>query len=289
MTAPRGVRSTETWWNFYAAQLATARSIMDRAHETLPAYASGTCKLCHWYSSCLKAVKAADDLTLISELGRAKRDAMCGEIRTVTELATINPKAYTKGKKTAFAGIGPDTLGKFHERAKLLSSPNPKPYLKIPIMLPIHEFELFFDIEVDSMRDWCYLHGFIERRGRDNSTEKFIGYFTPDTTPKAEEAAFTQAMDYMRRAQPCAIFYYSKYERTIYRKLQAKYPNVCGADDIEALFEPTNTVDLYFNVVKPHTEWPTHDFLIKTLAKYLGFHWRDTHPSGAASIQWFDE
>lgn len=113
MTAPRGVRNTETWWDFYTAQLTTARGIMARTHETLPAYASGTCKLCHWYSSCLKAVKAAADLTLISELGRSKRDAMCGEIRTVAELATINPEAYTKGKKTAFAGIGPETLAKY--------------------------------------------------------------------------------------------------------------------------------------------------------------------------------
>ncbi|NGZ07913.1 MAG: TM0106 family RecB-like putative nuclease [Nitrospira sp. LK70] len=289
MSVSRGVRNTETWWDFYAAQLATARDIMARTHDTLPAYASGTCKLCHWYSSCFQAVKAADDLTLISELGRAKRDAMCSEIRTVTELATINPGVYTKGKKTVFTGIGPDTLAKFHERAKLLSSQNPRPYLKAPITLPTHEVEVFFDIEVDPMRDVCYLHGFIERRGRDNSTEKFIGYFTSDTAPEAEEAAFAQAMDYMRRAQPCAIFYYSKYERTMYRKLQAKYPTVCSADDIETLFEPTNTIDLYTDVVRPHTEWPTHDLSIKTLAKFLGFHWRDTHPSGAASIQWFDE
>jgi uncharacterized protein len=35
-------------------------------------------------------------------------------------------------------------------------------------------------------------------------------------------------------------------------------------------------------------EWPTWDFSIKTLAKYLGFSWRDTHPSGAASIEWFN-
>jgi len=25
----------------------------------------------------------------------------------------------------------------------------------------------------------------------------------------------------------------------------------------------------------------------KTLAKFLGFSWRDTHPSGGASIEWF--
>ena len=46
-------------------------------------------------------------------------------------------------------------------------------------------------------------------------------------------------------------------------------------------------MDLYFDVVLPKTEWPTKDYSIKTLAKYLGFSWRDTHPSGAASIKWF--
>jgi hypothetical protein len=35
------------------------------------------------------------------------------------------------------------------------------------------------------------------------------------------------------------------------------------------------------------TEWPTRDYSIKTLASYLGFKWRDTHPSGAASIEWY--
>jgi hypothetical protein len=36
------------------------------------------------------------------------------------------------------------------------------------------------------------------------------------------------------------------------------------------------------------TEWPTRNHSIKTLAKYLGFEWRDGHPSGAASVELFD-
>jgi RNase_H superfamily len=36
------------------------------------------------------------------------------------------------------------------------------------------------------------------------------------------------------------------------------------------------------------TERPTRDYSIKTLAEYLGFEWRDAHPSGAASIEWHD-
>jgi predicted RecB family nuclease len=27
---------------------------------------------------------------------------------------------------------------------------------------------------------------------------------------------------------------------------------------------------------------------LKTLAEYLGFTWRDAHPSGAAAVEWFD-
>jgi len=30
------------------------------------------------------------------------------------------------------------------------------------------------------------------------------------------------------------------------------------------------------------------DYSIKALAKYWGFSWRDTNPSGAASIEWLD-
>jgi uncharacterized protein len=37
------------------------------------------------------------------------------------------------------------------------------------------------------------------------------------------------------------------------------------------------------------TEWPTNNRSIKTLAKYLGFRWRDSNPSGAASIEWYNQ
>jgi len=53
------------------------------------------------------------------------------------------------------------------------------------------------------------------------------------------------------------------------------------------MFDPGVCIDLYGDVVCGHIEWPTNDYSIKTLAKYLGFNWRDTEPSGAASIEWY--
>lgn len=272
-------------WDDYQECLDHARAIAIRATETLPAYA-GICKNCVWYTACIMRLEAANDLTLIPELGRSKRDAMTGRIGSIRELARIEPADFIVGGKTVFAGIGPAILEKLHARAKLLTAENATPYLRAPISLPVADVELFFDIEVDPMRDICYLHGFVERRI--GTGERFVAFFAEAATPEAEERVFAQALRYMQASQPCAVYYYSKYERTIYRKLRQKYPHVCTEAEIEILFDPARSVDLYFDVVLKATEWPTRDFSIKTLAKHLGFAWRDTHPSGAASIEWFD-
>jgi predicted RecB family nuclease len=284
----QGQRNPMSMWAVYQGALPTAADIVSRQETTEAAY-SGTCKMCHWYTECQDQLAEADDLTLLPELGRAKRDALVNEITTVADLAITNVDHFVRGKKTIFQGIGAGTLEKFHERAKLVKTKNARPYLTEPLSLPRADVELFFDIETDPMRDICYLHGFVERHEGRGSTERYVAFFTDDTSEAEEERAFSEAWLYIKKNQPCVVYYYSKYERTIWRKLQAKYPGVCSEYDVEDLFDPARSVDLYFDVVKKATEWPTKDYSIKTLAVFLGFKWRDDHPSGAASIQWFDE
>lgn len=284
---PQGKRNARTLWEDYQDCLAEAQAIVGRSTDTLGAY-GGVCKLCHWYSACISSLTEANDLTLIPELGRTKRDVMREHVRTIRDLAAADPATFVAGRKTIFPGVGLSTLEKLHARAKLIAAgKNARPYLRDPIALPTADLELYFDVEVDPMRDICYLHGFVERRNGDNDAERFVAFFAEEPTAEAERQAFTEAWHYMQESQPCMIYYYSKYERTIYRKLQEKYPSVCTKDELEALFDPTRAVDLFFDVVLKATEWPTRDFSIKTLARYLGFEWRDTHPSGAASIEWF--
>ena len=287
--AARGARDPRCLWDEYKECLADAQGIVAGTTKTIPAYSSGICKNCVWYSTCVETLEKANDLTLIPFLGRSMRDKLSDRIGSIREFADITVDGFliADGKKTVFPGIGPDTLRKMHARAKLLAAENGKPYLRDAVALPHSDRELFFDIEVDPMRDVCYLHGFVERCGGDDSTERFVSFFADDESAEAEGQAFAEAWAYMQASMPCAIYYYSKYERTIYRKLRAKYPHVCSESDVEALFAPTHAVDLYFDVVFKATEWPTRDFSIKTLAKYLGFQWRDAHPSGAASIEWF--
>jgi predicted RecB family nuclease len=274
-------------WDDYQTALAEARSILARHITPLPAYSS-VCKLCHWHTHCVAQLTAADDLTLIPYIGRKERDVMQDSLPTIAALGESNPDGFIQGRKTVFRGIGPDRLRLFQARAAMLKASPPRPYLRAPVSLDLSPLELFFDVEVDPLRDVCYLHGFVERHQHDNATERFVAFFAEEPMPAAERDAFAAALDYLAARDRAVIYYYSKYERTTYRKLQQRYPDICTPEDVERLFEPARAVDLYGDVVMQATEWPTHDHSIKTLAKYLGFTWRDSHPSGAASIEWFD-
>ena len=101
--------------------------IVNRSCETSPAYSSGVCKNCVWYSACIAKLESNDDLTLIPELGRSKRDAMIGHVRSIKEFAATDTAMLLSGKKTVFSGIGLPTLEKLHNRAKLISKKDAKP------------------------------------------------------------------------------------------------------------------------------------------------------------------
>lgn len=284
---PLGKRGDQTLWSLYLHVREAVAAALSGQGAT-GAAASSMCKLCVWRSACLRTLKGAQDLTLLPELGRARRDALTEWFPTLEDLAGANVERHIRGKKTDFAGVGPEMLRRFQARAQLAISSDPQPYLKRPIVLPQSRTELFFDIEADPLRDLCYLHGFVLRDNRDSGTERFYAFFAEDVTPEAERDAFAAAWAFLQAHGDAAIYIYSKYERTLYRQLAAKYSDVCSSEAVETLFASSRVVDLYFDVVRPDTEWPTLDFSIKSIAKCLGFSWRDTNPSGAASIEWFD-
>jgi predicted RecB family nuclease len=260
---PQEARNPRTLWDEYEWALNEARAILARQVAPQPAYTS-VCKFCHWYTFCLKQLADTDDLTLIPFLGRSLRDVMQRAVPSIAAFAASNPEGFIDRRKTVFKGLGPDRLRLFHARAVMLSEAVPKPFLRAPVTLRAVPVELFFDVEVDPLRDICYLHGIVERRNGDSATERFIHFFTDEPTPEAEREAFAAAFQYLSGQADGAIYCYSKYERTIYRKLQARYPEVCDADDIERLFEPPRMMDLYGDVVLKATEWPTHDHSLKT-------------------------
>jgi hypothetical protein len=77
---------------------------------------------------------------------------------------------------------------------------------------------------IENIRCKQYLHGFVERNNGDNQTEQFHAFVANAANKAEEEGAFADAWTYVKSRQPCVIYYYSKYERTWWRKLRAMYP-----------------------------------------------------------------
>ena len=271
----------------YRDSKAAVQLTLEQQQTTQPA-AGAVCKLCVWRSSCLRELKTAGDLSLLPQLGRSKRDTLIEAFPTVQALANADLSQYAGAKKSPFPGVSAITLAKLQVRAKLAVGRNPVPFFREAVELPSNPLEVFFDIEDDPMRDLVYLHGFIVRRNGDCKNERFVAVYGVEATEQAERDAFSAAWAFLSQHGDFMVYYYSKHERTKYRKLQVKYPDVCSAEDVELLFSPGRSFDLYYEAVCK-SEWPTLDWSIKSLAKFLKFSWRDVDPSGAASIEWFDQ
>lgn len=251
----------------------------------------GVCKLCHWYDSCKKWSKENGDLAEIFYLGRSKRDRinMDTGIEKVADFAEVDPAVLLEKKKKDrkfLRGVGKNTLEKLVTRAKVLAVTK-KPVLYGPIEFPKTDYELFFDIEDDPIRDFVYMHGVYERRG---SAGRFVDFTAREDTATAEREAFKNFWDYVGGLPEggFSAYYYSHHEKSVYRKMQKTYPDAVSAEQVENFFRNPNVIDLY-KVILKRTDWPLGSYSLKEIAQYLGFEWRDKTPSGALSIEWFNK
>ncbi len=286
-----GVRDSTTFWELYEKILNNVELLVRNKAENKPAMAS-SCKLCPWYDSCKKWVEESDDLTGLFYLGRSKRDILNEDahVYKIQDILTIdieNMMEEKKKNKEMFKGIAQKTIEKIVARAKVLKE-DKKPIIYDKIEFPKVSYELFFDIEDDPTQEFIYLHGVYERS---DSGEKFLDFTAKEVTPEAEKKAWHNFWQYIRSLpkDDFAVYYFAPHEKSTYKRMQKRYPDIISEDEVISFFEHDNVIDLYTNIILKHTDWPVSSYSLKSLATYLGFKWRDETPSGALSIQWFNE
>ncbi len=203
LDTPLGPKSPSIAEIYRDAQAAVERTLA-QGQKTLPARTS-VCKQCVWGSICLRDMKGAGDLSLLPQLGRAKRDVLMPVFPTVAELASADLSRYAAAKKSPFPGVSVSALSKLQVRAQLAVDPNSVPFFREAVALPTNPLEVFFDIEDDPMRDVVYLHGFLVRRNRDSNSEQFVPVFAEEPTEQSERGAFAAAWEFLsrRRAAWC--------------------------------------------------------------------------------------
>lgn len=288
---PMGVRIKQTFWEFYEQGRNNVKLLQANEAKNEPAL-SGICKLCPWYLSCKKWVEKNEDPTGLFYVGRSKRDLLSQElgIEHIGDILLLDSKELMTRKKkdkTFIKGLGEKTLNKIIQRAQVLKvGQAPVVYEKIDF--PKVSYELFFDIEDDPTQEFVYLHGVYERS---KNGERFLDFTAKEISAQAEAKAWSDFWQYIRSLpqNDFAVYYYSAHEKNTYRRMQKSYPEIISETELENFFANPNVIDLYTNVVLTKTDWPLGSYSIKAIALYLGFKWRDESPSGALSIQWFND
>ncbi len=288
---PMGVRNHATWWDLYQETKNEVRHLLNNEARNEPAL-SGACKLCPWYDSCKGWCTKNHDLTTLFYLGRSIRGTLAHdlELKTVEELRDLDiaiAMGKKAGNKSFLRGIGEPTLKKLQTRAKVLADIK-KPVVNGEIHFPQVDYELYFDIEDDPTQSFVYLHGVYERSPNGS---RFIPFVAKEKTPEAEEQAWKGFISYLKNLpqDKWCLYYYSHHEVTTYHRMQKQYPDVILLEELDYLLSPERAIDLYSQYILKMTDWPLYSYSLKDIAKYLGFSWRDISPSGALSIQWFNE
>ncbi len=279
-----------SYWDLYKNTKNEVANLLADKNGNKPAMAS-VCKLCPWYNSCKKWVEENDDLTGLFYVGRSKRDVLNEDlgISKIDEILSVDLDELLERKKkdkSFLKGFGQKTLEKIISRANIFINVK-RPIVYNKVDLPKVSYELFFDIEDDPTQEFVYLHGVYERSSKG---ERFLDFTAKSLTLDAERSAWTKFWEYINSLpqDDFAVYYYSPHEKSTYKRMQKKYPDIISEDNVKNFFENPNVIDLY-QVVLKNTDWPVGSYSLKTLAQYCGFSWRDETPSGALSIQWFNE
>lgn len=291
LLSSQGPRTPETYWQLYERTRESVAALLSRDAKNDPAMI-GACKLCPWYKSCKQWVAEQDDLTGLFFVGRKVRDVLVEDagVKTIGDLCAADTGLLIeqKSKNSSFlSGIGEKSLNSAVTRAKVLRE-RKEPILYENLVFPSVPYELFFDIEDDPTQEFVYMHGVYERSLHG---ERYLDFTATEVSAEAEHDAWRGFWDYVRSlpSEGFVVYYYSKHERTIYRKMRERYPDVISENDLEIFFAPNHAIDLYGDVILKKTDWPLGSYSIKAIAQYLGFRWRDETPSGTLSIQWFNE
>ncbi len=284
-----GIRTPQTFWEYYLEIKGEVTLLLQNKNKNTPAYSGSTCKLCHWYNSCKKWIKENDDISQIYRLGRSVRDTLREDLKieTVDDLTELNIKEVLSRKsKTCLKGIGRKTLATAVQRAEVFRK-SQKPIAYRSFDFPKVDYELFFDIEADPTQDHVYLHGVWERS---KHGERFVYFLAENVSPEEEKQAWSDFWKYIDGFDGSySVYYYGSYEKTMYKHLQEKYPDVITMEKIEDFYDNEKVINLYNDVIDKYTDWPLSSYSIKEIATYLGFSWRDKEPSGANSIKWYNE
>ncbi len=236
------------------------------------------CSLCRWLTACQTEAREQQHLSLVPGVTPSRyEDLRRLGVNTLADLAHLEPWQ-------AAAVLTPEAASQLQAQAQALLAgqaflrPDRRSCYHQP--LPQGRIELYFDVEAEPDRNVDFLLGVLVVNHR-TGTERFHAFLAE--TPAEEALIWQQFLALLLRYPEAPIFHFSAYEvetvqrlATLYKTAQVPLPQVLS-----------RFVDLHAWVTQSAV-LPVENYSLKTLAKWLGFAWRDAEASGDQTVCWYD-
>lgn len=236
----------------------------------------GDCGQCQWWGHCEKVLVAANDVTLLPDIGRSKKIVLNGAgVRSVQDIPKFDFSAIK------LKGIGQKTIDTLTRAAGVALSG--KPVVLGKAAIPDPAFKIYFDFEDDPTQELIYLCGLWAEpaiRGLN-----YHGLFCTDEVGEAKVWAEFQGLCADIQSRHYVVFHYSPYEKSKISALEEKY-GIAGANAL-AIFK-SRMVDL-LPIVKKTVVLPARGYGLKKVAPFAGHKYSAEDAGGAQSIVWFQE
>lgn len=261
--------------NLYQDVFPDVRNIATGARRDEPARC-GACIQCQWWGHCEKVLLAANDVSLLPDIGRTKKAMLNGAgVHSIHDIPKFDFAAVK------LKGIGPKTLDSMKRSAEVALSGKPVFLGKVP--LRDAALKIYFDFEDDPTQELIYLCGsWVEPAIHGLN---YHGLFCTDETGEAKMWSDFQQLCGAIQSQDYIVFHYSTYERTKIRMLERKY-GVREKCSLE-LFK-SRMVDL-LPIVERSVVLPARGYGLKYVAPFAGHTYSAENAGGAQSIVWFHE
>jgi predicted RecB family nuclease len=259
----------------YGATFPDVRALATGARSDEPARC-GSCGQCQWWGHCEKILVAANDVSLLPDVGRSKKiELNKAGMKTVQDIPRFDFSVVK------LKGIGAKTVDSLLHSSSVALSGKPEFLGKADV--PDAPLKIYFDFEDDPTQDLIYLCGFWAEPALDGLN--YHGLICTDEAGEVKVWANFQQRCAFIRLQDYVVFHYSSYEKTKISALERKY-GVVEKYALE-LFK-SRMVDL-LPIVKRTVVLPSRGYGLKSVAPFAGHKYSAKDAGGAQSIVWFQE
>ncbi len=233
------------------------------------------CNICRWHSYCYQIAKSEQHLSLLPGVTPSRYIYLQQlNLTTLESLANANLSLLEPifGSDVAEQLLR-QARSTLQNRVSLVSARS--------LNLPTSPVELYFDIEAEPELDLAYLLGVLVV-DRTAKTETFH-YFLAEK-PENEASIWHQFLELVWTYPEAPIFHFCDYEVQTVKRLARLYKTPTH------LWQPllTRFLDIHESISSGLT-LPVESYALKTIARWLGFEWRDPKVNGAQAIYWYDQ